>query len=100
MESQSVSTGVGSCPGLSNQCTFGLINQKDGRYPPFTDRLSIIFLWEGFSQRAPIPIVNPLLKTVCIFGGIWGAHYYSASPKNNNKTDNFRNRPPILVLNC
>ena len=33
-------------------------------------------------------------------GGIWGTHYYSASLKNNKKTDNFRNHPPILVLTC
>ena len=47
---------------------------------------------------SPIPIVNILLKTVRIFGGWLGAHYYLDLPKNNNKTDKFRNHTPILVL--
>ena len=68
--------------------------------PELPKRLYLIFLWVEFSQMDTIPIVNPLLNTVRIFGGRWGAHSYLASPKNNKKKDNFRNWPPILVLNC
>ena len=53
-----------------------------------------------FTQRDPIPMFNPLLKTVCIFGGRCGAHYYSASPKYNKIKDNFWNQPPLLVMTC
>ena len=52
-------------------------------------RLSVIFLWAEFYQRDPIPIFNPLLKTVRICGGRWGAHSYLASPKNNKKCTTF-----------
>ena len=45
-------------------------------------------------------MVNPLLKTVRIFGRIWVAHSYLASPKNNKKIDNFSNWPSIHVLTC
>ena len=65
--------------------------------PALYKRLSLIFLWVKFSQRASIPIVNPLLKTVCTFGGRWCAHYYSASPKYRKITYNFWNQPPLLV---
>ena len=66
--------------------------------PALPKRLSLILLLAKFSQRAPIPIVNPLLKNVRIFEGIQGAHSYSASLKNSNKIDKFSNRPPVLVL--
>ena len=46
-------------------------------------RISLIFLWVELSQRDTILIVNPLLKTVSIFGGKWGEHSYSDSPKYN-----------------
>ena len=52
----------------------------------------------GISQRDPIPIVNPLLKMVFVFGGRWGAHSYSYSPKYNRITNKFRNQLPLLVL--
>ena len=44
-------------------------------------RISLIFLWAEFDQRDPMPIVKPLPKTVCVFGGRWGVHSYLASPK-------------------
>ena len=66
--------------------------------PALPKRLSLIFLLEVLSQRSPITIVNPLLKTFCFFGGIWGAHYCLASPKYNKKTNNFQNQLPLLVL--
>ena len=43
-------------------------------------RLSRIFLWEEFSRRDPILIVNTFLYTDYIFGGRWGAHSYLDSP--------------------
>ena len=60
--------------------------------PELPKRISLIFPWAGFSQRSPIPIFNPLLKT--------GAHSYSASPKYNQIPNSFRNRFPLLVLTC
>ena len=36
-------TGVGSCHGLSNQCTFGLGNQYSGSYAPTTELEIIMF---------------------------------------------------------
>ena len=63
-------------------------------------RLSPILLWAESPQRNPINIVNTILKTVCVFGGRWGAHYYLASPKYKNITNNLQNRLPFLVLNC
>ena len=38
------SAGVGSCPRLSNQCTFGLANQQARRHPPNTE-LEFIRFW-------------------------------------------------------
>ena len=67
--------------------------------PVLIKRIYIIFLWTELSKRYPIPIVNLLLKTVCVFGVLWGAHSYPASPKYNNITNYFRNRLPLLVLN-
>ena len=55
-------------------------------------RLHLIFLWEEFPRRVPIPIVNILLDTVCIFVWIWIAHSYLDLPKNNKEKDFFRNR--------
>ena len=49
--------------------------------PALPKRISIIFLWEEFSQRDTIHIVNPLLNTVRSFGGRCGTHSYSDSPK-------------------
>ena len=46
-----------------------------------------------------MPIVDPLLKIVCIFVFWWGAHYYPALTNYNKITNNFRNRIPLLVLN-
>ena len=60
--------------------------------PALPNRLSLIFIWAELSQRAPIPIANPLLDTVCIVGGQWGAHYYSTSLDNNKETYCFRIR--------
>ena len=68
--------------------------------PALTKRLSLIIIWSEFSQRAPIPIVNRILKMVYNFGGRWVAKYYSASPKYNKTTNNFRNRLPTLFLTC
>ena len=68
--------------------------------PALTKSLSLIFLWADFSWRAHIPVINPLLKTVCVFGGWWVAHSYSASPQYNNITNNFLDRIPLLVLTC
>ena len=53
--------------------------------------ISPIFLWAEFSQRNHITIDNPLLNIVYIFGGRWGTHSYSDSPKNNKETYYFRN---------
>ena len=64
----------------------------------FPKRLYLIFLWAEWSQRDPIPIVDPLLKIVCIFVVLWGAHYYFSSTKYNKITYNFQNRPPLLVM--
>ena len=47
--------------------------------------LSVTLLWAKIPQRDPIPIVNPLLRTDLIFGGRWGAHFYSDSPKITEK---------------
>ena len=66
--------------------------------PDIPKRLSIIFLWAEFSQRAPIPIVNILINTVYIVGGLWGTHSYSDSPKNKKETDYFRNGLLSLCL--
>ena len=63
-------------------------------------RLAIIFLWEEFYQRDPIPIFNSLFKSVCIFGEQWGAHSYSYFPKYNRITKNFQNGLLLLVLTC
>ena len=60
--------------------------------PALPKRLSLIFLWEEFSQTDPIQIVNPLLDTVCIIGGRWCAHSYFYLPKNNKEADCFLNR--------
>ena len=60
-------------------------------------RLSLIFLWTEFPRRDPIPIVNPLLYTVCIFEGWWSAHSYLFFSVRLH--DWFRNRPPLLMLN-
>ena len=49
----------------------------------FPKRLSQIFLWEKFPIRAPIPIVNQLLKTFFVFGEQWGVPSYSDSKKYN-----------------
>ena len=68
--------------------------------PVLTKRLSLIFLWAEFSWRAPIPIVKPLLKMVCGFGGLWGAHSYSASQKYNKIPNNFWDQLSLLVINC
>ena len=85
---------------LDNPNVHQLLNPGQLTTPALPKRFSVIFLWAELSQRAPISIINPPLKTVCIFGGRWDAHSYLDSPKNNKKTDNFRNRPPILVLTC
>ena len=68
--------------------------------PALPKRLSLSFLWEEFSQRAPIPIVNSLHKTVRVFGGQWVAHSYLDSPNYNKITNNFQNRLSLLVLTC
>ena len=65
--------------------------------PTIPKRIYLIFLWAEFPQRDPIPIIDPLLKTVYIFVGIWGAHSYLDSKKYNKTTDNFINHPPIFV---
>ena len=85
---------------LDNQNVHWLLNLGQLSTHVFPKSLSLIFLWAEFSQRAPIPIVNPLLKSVRIFVGQWDAHSYLVSPKNNNKTENFLNWTPILVLTC
>ena len=44
------SAGVGSCPGLSNRCTFGLANQQAGRYTPTTELEIIGFCPSPFGE--------------------------------------------------
>ena len=61
--------------------------------------LSLILPWADFSRRDPIPTINPLLKTFCVFGGRWGAHSYSDLIWYNRINNKFRNRIPLLVLN-
>ena len=51
-------------------------------------------------SKGSYPYSKSTPKTVRIFGGVWGAHSYSDSPKNNNKADKFVNWPPILVMTC
>ena len=50
MESLLGSSGVVSCPGLSNHCKFGLSNQQAGSYPPTTELKIVRFrplpFWE------------------------------------------------------
>ena len=77
---------------LANPNTHWLLTL--GKFPIFAliKRLSLIFIWVEFFRKAPIPIFNPLLYTVCIVGGKWGAHSYSDSPKNNKETYFFWNR--------
>ena len=60
--------------------------------PVLLKRISLIFLWEDFSQRDTIPIVNALLYKFYIFVVWWCAHSYLALLKNNKETDCFRNR--------
>ena len=50
--------------------------------------------------RSPIPIVNPLLKTVFVFGVQWGAQSYSDLPNYNTIKNNFRHCIPLLVMTC
>ena len=83
---------------LYNQKVHRFLNPLHLPTPALTKRLSLIFLWEEFSRRAPIPIVNPLQYTVCIcwsemgctlsFGFAAVLHYLS------------QNRPSLLVLTC
>ena len=68
--------------------------------PALPNRLSLILLLEEFSWRSPVPIVNPLLKTVCVFVGKRGAQSYSDSPNDNKIPNNFRNWLLLLVLTC
>ena len=68
--------------------------------PVLPKGISLIFPWVEFSRRASISIVNLLVKTVSVFGGRWGAHSYSDSPKYNKIKNNLLNLLPILVLNC
>ena len=43
-ESPLGSAGVVSCTGLSNRCTFGLVNQQAGSYSPITELEIIRYL--------------------------------------------------------
>ena len=53
-----------------------------------------IFLIGSYPHSQYTPFKN------LIFGGWWGAYYYSASPISNKKTEKIRNRPSLLVLTC
>ena len=77
---------------LSNTDIHRLLNPGHLPTPALPQRLSLIFLWAEFSQRAPIPIFNPLQDTVYIVRGIWSAHSYLALPKNNKGTYWFWNK--------
>ena len=68
--------------------------------PDIPKRTSLIFLWSELSQRAPIHIANPLLKTVCVFGSIWVTQSYSVLPKYKKITNKFINVLPLLVRTC
>ena len=61
-------------------------------------RLSLIFLWAGFSRRYPIPIVDPLIYTVCIFCRSMGCTLLFGFSVRLRYW--FKNRPPLLVLTC
>ena len=83
---------------LANANIHRLIKPGHLPTPTLPKRISIFFLWEEFSWRAPTEIVNPLQYTVCIFWRAIGCtllfgfalilHYW------------FQNRPPFLVLTC
>ena len=76
---------------LANPNIHQLLNPGQLLTAALPRRFSIIFLWAELSRRDPIPIVNPLLKTVRVLEGRWGTHFYFASQKNKNKTENLRN---------
>ena len=77
---------------LDNRNVHRFLNLERLPTPALPKSISLIFLLAELSWRAPIPIVNPLLYTVCIFGGRWGEHSYLDTPKNNKETDWFWNR--------
>ena len=66
--------------------------------PALPRRLYLILLWAELSQRALIPIVNPLQYTVSICWKEMGCTLlFGFSVILHNL---FQNRPPLLVLNC
>ena len=77
------------CLANTNVCRF--LTPLQLPTPELPKRLSIIFLRKQFSQRGAIPMVNPLLNIVCIFGRRWDAHSYLSSPKNSKGIDYFQN---------
>ena len=84
---------------LENPNVHHFLNPGKLTTPEFPKRLSLIFLWVELYRRYPIPIVNPLLIKFRIFKGD-GVQTLFWLHKKNKKTDNFCNRPPILVLTC
>ena len=83
---------------LSNQNVHQLLKTVHLTTTALPKSISLIFLWERFSQRDTIPIVNPLQYTVCIFWRAMGCtllfgfvavlHYW------------FQNLPYLFVLYC
>ena len=68
--------------------------------PALHKRIYLIFLWVELYQIALIPILNPLLKTVCILE-LDGVHDIIWNHKNYDKiTNNSRNQRLLLVLTC
>ena len=74
---------------FANPNVHRLLNPGKQPTPALLNRLYQIFLLVELSWRDPIPIVNPLLKTVRIFGGQWDEHSYLVSPNNNKKKVTF-----------
>ena len=83
---------------LSNTNVNWLINLVHLPNPLLPTRLSLIILWAELSGSDPIPIVNPLLYTVCIVGGKLDAHSYLGLLKINKETDCFGVRLLSLCL--
>ena len=75
---------------LSNPKLHWLLNPGQLTTTALPKRLYLIFIWQEFSQRDPIPIFNPFLNIAFIIGERWVKQSYLASLKNT-ETDYFRN---------
>ena len=83
---------------LANQNVHQLLNLAHLLTPALSKRLSLIFLRMELYLRDPIPIVNPLIYTVCICWMSMGCTLLFGFTIILHNL--FQNMPPLLVLTC